>query len=259
MHRAGHSERLRERGSEWPFPKGEHMEAVLLVLMAAVLILFTGRGWWRGFLRTALGMVAVILAVAAGVLLSPGVSRFLRTSTPLYETVRGAVAETVADALEPEEGEAWEDAETALENSSLPGVLKETLLENNKEEVYRLLGVDSFPEYVSGYLAGVIVQICGVLLTFVLVFVGIRLAFLLLGIVGNLPGIHFFNKVGGGLLGFLQGLVVIWILCFVITIFSSTQWGQEALRAIEGNAFLSLIYDGALSLGNVLTWGKNLL
>ena len=235
------------------------MEAGLLIFVAVVLLLFTGRGWWRGFLRTALGMLAVVLAVAAAVLLSPAVTRFLRTSTPLYDTVHTAMAEMVGEAMDLTAGESLEAQEQALANSSLPGVLKDTLLENNNEGMYELLGVSSFLDYISSYLTEVVVNICGVLLTFLLAFLVIRLALLVLGAVGSLPGIHFLNQIGGGILGFLQGLVLIWIFCFVVTIFSATQWGQEVLRAIEGNSFLSMLYDGALSMGNVLRMGQNLL
>ena len=235
------------------------MEAGLLIFVVVVLLLFTGRGWWRGFLRTALGMLAVVLAVAAAVLLSPAVTRFLRTSTPLYDTVHTAMAEMVGEAMDLTAGESLEAQEQALANSSLPGVLKDTLLENNNEGMYQMLGVDSFLGYVSKYLAGVVVNICGVLLTFVLSFVILRLAFLLLGTVGNLPGIHLLNKIGGGILGFFQGLVLIWLFCFLVTVFSGTSLGQEMLQTIEKNSLLSMVYDGCLSLGNVLNLGKTFL
>ena len=104
-----------------------------------------------------------------------------------------------------------------------------------------------------------IVNICGVLLTFALAFLVIRLVFLVLGVVGSLPGIHFLNQMAGSLLGFVQGLAVIWIGCFVLTVFSGTQWGQQVLAAVDGNPFLRSLYDGALSFGSVLQLGRNFL
>ena len=234
------------------------MEAGLLLFVGAVLILFTFRGWWRGFLRTALGMLAVVLALVLVVVLSPTVTRLLRTETPLYSAIYSTVSEVMAESLDLTAEKTLEEQEQALENSSLPSVLKETLLENNREGMYELLGAGSFLEYISGYLTGVILNICGILLTFLLSFVVIRLAFLLLGTIGNLPGIHILNQLGGGILGFGQGLVVLWLCCFLVTVLSGTSWGQEALRAIEGNAVLSAIYDGALSLGSVLELGRSL-
>lgn len=235
------------------------MEAGLLIFVGAILILATLRGWWKGFLKTALGMLAVVLAIVFVFLFSPTVTKLLRTETPLYEKMTVAIGEVMAEMLEGEEEETKEGQQKALENSSLPNVLKETLLENNNERVYQMLGVDSFLGYVSRYLAGVVMNICGVLLTFALSFVVLRLAFLLLGVVQHLPGIHLVNKVGGGILGFLQGLVLIWLFCALITVFSGTSWGQEAMGAIQKNALLSTVYDGCLSLGNILNVGKTFL
>lgn len=234
------------------------MEAGLLLFVGAILVLSTCRGWWRGFLRTALGMLAVVLALVLVVVLSPTVTRLLRNETPLYDTVYTAVSEVMGESLNLTAENTPDEQKQALENSSLPGVLKDTLLENNREEMYQILGVDSFLGYTSSYLTGIILNVCGILLTFVLSFVVIRLAFLLVGTVGNLPGIHILNKLGGGILGFGQGLVLLWVCCFLVTALSGTQWGQEALGAIEKNVFLSAIYDGALSLGSVLELGQSL-
>ena len=235
------------------------MEMGLLIFVGAVLALATLRGWWKGFLKTALGMLALVLALVFVVLFSPTVSRLLRTETPLYEKTSQTIEEVMAEMLEVKAEETKEEQQKALENSSLPNVLKETLLEHNNEGMYQMLGVDSFLGYVSKYLAGVVVNICGVLLTFVLSFVILRLAFLLLGTVGNLPGIHLLNKIGGGILGFFQGLVLIWLFCFLVTVFSGTSLGQEMLQTIEKNSLLSMVYDGCLSLGNVLNLGKTFL
>ncbi|WP_434310075.1 CvpA family protein [Hominifimenecus sp. rT4P-3] len=232
------------------------MEAGLLIFVGAILILATLRGWRKGFLKMALGMLAVVLAIVFTALFSPTVTRLLRTETPLYDKMTETIGVGLAEMLEGEEEDTKEGQQKALENSSLPNVLKETLLENNNERVYQMLGVDSFLGYVSRYLAGVVVNICGVLLTFALSFAVLRLALLLLGVVQHLPGIHLVNKVGGGILGFLQGLVLIWLFCAVITVFSGTSWGREALGAVQKNTLLSMVYDGCLSLGNVLNVGK---
>lgn len=41
----------------------------------------------------------------------------------------------------------------AIEKLNLPQSMKDALIENNNSEVYQLLGVDHFIEYVSTYLA----------------------------------------------------------------------------------------------------------
>ena len=51
---------------------------------------------------------------------------------------------------------------------------------------------------------------------------------------------------GGALIGFAQAILIIWLLCMVVTIFSSTSWGQTVCKAIADNGVLSMIYDNNL-------------
>ena len=67
-----------------------------------------------------------------------------------------------------------------------------------------------------------------------------------LNIVTKLPVIHTFNMAGGALIGFAQAILIIWLLCMVVTIFSSTSWGQTVCKAIADNGVLSMIYDNNL-------------
>ena len=67
-----------------------------------------------------------------------------------------------------------------------------------------------------------------------------------------MPVVSGVNKVFGILIGLVRGLILVWILCYAVTVFSYTDIGQEAVQAMKDNKVLSLFYDGALSLGKLI-------
>jgi uncharacterized membrane protein YkgB len=84
-------------------------------------------------------------------------------------------------------------------------------------------------------------------LTFVLLFIVItvlvKVLMNVLNLVAKLPVISTFNSAGGALIGLAEAVVIIWIACIVITIASTTEWGQAVCKAISENELLSFIYD----------------
>ena len=51
------------------------------------------------------------------------------------------------------------------------------------------------------------------------------------------------NKLAGAALGAAEGLVFLWLLCLLVTAFSTTGWGAELSRMIEESSWLSYLYD----------------
>ena len=51
------------------------------------------------------------------------------------------------------------------------------------------------------------------------------------------------NKLAGGLVGAVKGVLFVWIAFLVMTILCSTSIGKEALALIEKDAFLNVLYE----------------
>ena len=235
------------------------MQYVLILVAGGILLASTFIGWKKGFLKMTLSMLALIIALVVTWMFSPTVTDVLRNATPLYSITKEAVAEALRENLDSAEAQTQEEQEQILEESFLPSYIIEVLKENNKESVYKTLEANDFLDYVSSYVAGIVVNVCGVVITFILASLLLHIVILLLSVVDLIPGLHAVNKLGGGFLGFVQGLILIWFLCFVITLLAPTELGQEMLKAIEENVFLSMIYNGVLSFSSVLKMGLVLL
>ena len=58
-----------------------------------------------------------------------------------------------------------------IEELKLPEQMKRILIENNNREVYQMLGVEQFGDYVGGYLADTVVKAAASILLFAVVFI----------------------------------------------------------------------------------------
>ena len=146
-----------------------------------------------------------------------------------------------------ETGEAFdiprELQEKAIEDSSVPDVLKSILLENNNDATYEKLGAESFVSYVEKFISNLLVNIVAFLFTFLIVTIILRAIIFALNVVSELPGVGVVNRLAGGVLGAVGALIIIWIVFLAVTILYTTSFGREVIELIQENDILRMIYE----------------
>lgn len=131
----------------------------------------------------------------------------------------------------------------AIEMAELPDIFKSLLSDNNNSEIYEKLGVDTFPQYVGEFLSRLIIHIVAFLCTFLLVTIIVRAIVFALDIVSDLPVLGFVNRLAGGVVGIVGGLVIVWVLFIIITLLYTTSIGRDIYDVIRDNAILNMIYE----------------
>ncbi len=220
--------------------------SILLLIVLGLLALCTWNGYRKGFLKIVLSMVAMVATVIIGIWINPYVSQFLKERTTMYETLQKH-SERILDEMIGEELKNGITSRTEqmnmIENLNLPESIKKILIENNNNGAYQLLSVDNFEGYISNYLAGVMLNSIAFVGSFLIVGFLIKIVFVMADIVGRIPGIKGLNKMIGGVIGFLQGILILWILCLIVTAFIGTSWGKDIMGEIQKSQILSFIYD----------------
>lgn len=226
----------------------------VLVFMALCVL----NGYRKGFLKIALSMVAMVATIAIVAFLNPYVSRFLMDNTGLYETLHESTAEFVTDIFETQIDRPVterSDEVFAIDHLTLPKVIREKLVEDNNSVVYEALGVNEFEEYLSSYLACMILNAISFIGTLIIAGFLVKVVFVMADIIEKVPGIKGMNKLAGMLLGLLQGIIILWIACLVVTAIGATKPGQEILALIQDSVVLSFIYNNnclLLLVGNIV-------
>ena len=212
------------------------MEKWLSIAVGVYLAGMILYGHYKGFIKLSVSAAALIatLLIARGV--TPRAADFIKTNTGICAAF-----------------------EESIETLELPKQLKDALLENNNNEVYRVLGVEAFSGYIAKYLANSILNMILFLILFVIVFTGIKIVTVWLDLVARLPVLSGINKIAGGILGGVEGVLYLWVAFLFITAFSATSIGRLLIRQIESSAWLSFLYERNLLGGFAMAVIKHIL
>lgn len=92
-------------------------------------------------------------------------------------------------------------------------------------------------------IADMAVQRIAWVISFVLISILLGVLVHVLDIIAKLPGIDSINHIGGLAVGLLEGLLIVWILFFVITLCQGSHWGSQMMKEIHGNPLLKWLYE----------------
>lgn len=205
------------------------------LLVAAIIVLFVWRGSKKGFVLSLCGLLAIIVAFVgasfAARLLSPVVSDFLQPR--------------LAVVIEKHLDEHLEQAGHGLaqdgENTSLP--VQQVLDTLRSMGVYEDM-VDAVDEAIGRGLthaaADTIAQVAAAISSYVAFRLIFLVAFLLIlaawgifsrtvNLVTYLPGIHFLNKAGGAVIGFLKAVLILFLAVWLMQLLG-TVIPEETVR-----------------------------
>ena len=214
------------------------------IVVAGILLLTAYKGFRRGFIREIVTFFFVFLALAVSWAINPYVNEFFMENTPVYEKIQESCQSFVESQKKQELTSPGTEEQTGfIEGLELPELLQKGLESNNTAEVYTYLAVDSFGEYISEALARMIVNGLSFFVSYLLASVILRLGTWVLNLLAGLPVLKSANKLAGGLVGAVKGVLFVWIAFLVMTILCSTSIGKEALALIEKDAFLNVLYE----------------
>lgn len=219
----------------------------LTIVVAVYLVGMVLYGHYRGFIRQAVSVVALVASIVIVNLASPYVKTCLLENEGIQTMVKDGITSALAGedgfALDPEEERQPAVQRAYIEELPLPDQIKDLLIENNNSEVYSLLGVDRFADYLSSYIMEMIVSAVSYILVFLIVYVLLHIFMGWLDLVARLPVISGINQIAGAVLGLAQALLLIWIAGVVLTIFSTTSWAQAVFDQIAISPLLTFLYN----------------
>ena len=223
----------------------EHWLEIITALYLIGMVIY---GHHKGFIRLAVSATALLITIVTVKYAQPYVIDWLKYDTGIYETMKENMVESIGideilDEMGLQESTQKEDEWMIIEELPIPAQMKNLLVENNNIEVYKIMGVEFFRDYVGGYLADLILRAAVFLVLFLVVYIGLQILMVWLDLIARLPIISGINKLAGGILGGVQAMIFIWIACLILTMFSRTELGGIALSQVDQSPWLSWIYD----------------
>lgn len=222
------------------------MDWICIVIGIAFLICVV-IGWARGFLKVLLSVAGLIVSIMLALYAAPRVSGYVQEHTKLDEVIASYISEELGFDDKMKETTKAQEIEVIRE-LAIPETLKSNMLDNNNSEMYSALQATGVYEYIAKSIAVVIINA----VVFLSLLVIARVFFVTLGKVADgltkLPIVRSLDKVGGGVLGMIQGLILIWILFLLLSVTSASSISYEMIASIRQIPLLKLLYDNNLIL-----------
>jgi uncharacterized membrane protein required for colicin V production len=227
----------------------------LLLVVIIILVVNALIGLKAGFIKTAFSLLSMIIALVLTLWISPYANNYMRGNDKICDYVSTRVEKILPMIEEKADKKAQE---SVIDKMSLPKSIKSSLLKNNNAEAYKKLSVNSFKDYMRSYLTGIILNALAFCITFIVLLILLWILSFALNIISKLPLLNQINKMAGLLVGLVHGLVVVWLLFILLTVFGSSAWGQKAMEMIGNDSILSLIYNNNFILKFITSASKML-
>lgn len=217
------------------------------ILLIAVLIILAGfglHGYIRGMVRMIFSLVAVFLTIGIASWMTPYTAEFLRNQTPLYDSVKEKCMELVQQkAEEGMEQKAEEQEKITVFGIEVPSQVQDFFSENAVDKVDGLMRDSGVYEQLAAQIAETVIQRMAWILSFVVVVILLGILIHVLDLIAKLPVLNSINHAGGLAVGLVEGILIVWILFFVITLCQGSEFGSRMMESIGENPFLKLLYD----------------
>ena len=218
------------------------MPVIIDLILAAVLLLFTVLGWRRGAFRSVIGIAVVAAAlIGAGFVAHQGAPAVAKVMTPFVaEQIELRFEEAAQDTGTPGETAITdaEDAEGWFTAAGLYSGTAKKLAEDTVAQV-RETGqavLEAAVDRVIHAAAGAILF----LLSFLIFFILLKIASKIFGLLTAVPGLHLIDCAAGGLLGLVQGSLVLFVAIWAAQFIGNGIPGETVEHAAILRLFVTL-------------------
>lgn len=230
------------------------MPIIIDIVIVAILAIFLIVGIKRGFMLMLLPLLSIVLAVVLGFALK-GPVRSLLNKTPLESKIAASVTNLVQKALD--KNESGEDSEAAVETNKEEGekAVKDTGIPkyiadlvkkwaaNNADEVY---GKSSDTAAILGSkVASFVMDLIAFLIIAILVIIVLLIVKLIIKSTRelNVPVLHQLGSLGGGIVGVVLGIAILYGVAFIIGLLASCGILTGFADALKKSFLGGLLYN----------------
>lgn len=200
--------------------------SILVILIVNVLI-----GIKKGLIKMLFSALSIIVVVIITSIFAPKLAEFLKDNTTWDDSLTSKTESFLID-----KGIIKEDVEIDVSELPLPDMIKEKIAEGTEDMMEQ--GIKGYNEAVVNKVSGVIFSAIVYIVFFVVAMALTSIICMILDVVSKLPVLNQINKTAGGIIGLVQGLVIIWLFMIIIMIFGNTEFAMHVHKDINSNPIL---------------------
>lgn len=219
------------------------------------MIMFMSRGYAKGFVKILMSLISILLAMFFVTWATPHISNLLEKNTGLYTAIESRCEKSIEKKLE---GTAKEQVQEKLEGMAKEQQVQETLVQGLPKDIQNWIQTEATKNIGdvvenTGISSVIAAQVAcyitnGVASLIAMIIAAIIVHFLtdIFELASKIPLVSSVNKFLGMLVGGCQGLLLIWVAFFVVTLCYQSEYGQQIQRLIYQNTILTYLYNNNL-------------
>jgi uncharacterized membrane protein required for colicin V production len=218
-------------------------------IIIGVVVIFIIIGSSKGLMLSIFSIASHFLAIVIAIKFSPLVARLLG-KTSLLMSIKTKIAGSMDKILENMLGDSVRtQIDQITEKLHLTGTMQDKIgIDTLKDTSTTTSGmVDS--------LSGRITDLVMLVIAFIAVYIIAKLLLFLISEVikktAKLPVIRSFDKIGGALFGFVEGILIIWVLFMIMFLFRASDLFRPVFDMVNGSKIALFLYDNNILLNIV--------
>ncbi len=221
----------------------------LEIIALGIIVLCGYAGYRVGFLRVVYSLFAWLLVFIFVTWSTPYLAEFLEKNTTLHAAIQEKCLdymENMAEEKLQEQADTYgAEKQAELEGNGiwLPESLIGELAGSVAATADEILESTGIYEEIASEIAHFIIK--GIAFFAALIIAGVLTHWIthILDLVSHIPVLHGTNKILGAGAGAIKGLVIIWLILYIIALCGTSETGRQLLSYIEGSHILSYLYE----------------
>ncbi len=216
-------------------------------VVVGLIALFAIIGLSKGFIMSVYKLLAFIVCIFLSIKFAPSFAAILE-KTAIFDTIKNIIVENLplisrqAFASSAAAPAGTEGAQAMLGALALPLFMKESLI-GNMPSSSDLLNLDLIYNAIGEELTKMVISVLALIVLYIVLRIIMGFIGLLLKGVSNLPVFKQVNKLGGFILGALQGFLTVYIICALLMMFHSNPGFASVFDSINNSLFARSFYE----------------
>lgn len=203
-------------------------------------------GYRKGLVEITLTLCATLVAIILVAVITPILSDAIIEYTEIDDRISDTFVEYILSNDKVvyqinDDIEVFDEVQAVID-IEVPVSLQEKIIENNTIDMYELLGVSNFYEYVGRYIANWIIKLATFVIVIIAVFIFMKMFVFSLLVITKVPVISSVNRIGGLVVGGIAAILILWVVFIVADLMHQMQWSIAFLGDVKSVKVFEIIY-----------------
>ncbi|MCI8327806.1 MAG: CvpA family protein [Lachnospiraceae bacterium] len=219
----------------------------LLIVVLAILIIYIIYGYCKGMLRVLYSMLSLIITIVFVAWATPYISKMIEENTQIYQKIATKCEEGIRKRAQEQISEKTE--EEADTNSlkeygiEIPEFLEKEFFQKIQEGSDNILESTGAYKAVAEQMARFIVNGIALFIAWIICIIILHFLKGIVDGISKLPILKSVNHILGAVIGFVEGLLIVWLFFYFIKIMQAIPMGQELLSLIKDSEILTILFE----------------